>query len=80
MDNLLEIIGPLIVGAIYVLGSIFAKKNAAEDRPPAPRQRSRPEQDPDYADHQYEDQDEIRQKIMERQSGQSTQAAPNDTP
>lgn len=34
MDDFFEILGPLIVGAIYVLGSIFSKKDKADDGPP----------------------------------------------
>jgi len=79
MENLLEIIGPLIVGALYILGSIVSKKNDAKDRPPAPRQRSRRQVGPEEADRQRQEQYEIRQEILERQSGRGTHSAPEET-
>jgi hypothetical protein len=71
MDGFLEIIGPLVIGAIYVLGSIFSKKNEAEDESSAPRRG----QDLEDADFQRLVQEDERQRaiVRRRQSGQDNQ-------
>ncbi|MEM8867700.1 MAG: hypothetical protein AAGC73_05485 [Verrucomicrobiota bacterium] len=74
MDNLLEIIVPLIIAAIYFFGNIMSGKRD-EDAPakPAKRQRNAP-QDPDAEARQREIQEAIRRKIMERRAAASDEA------
>ena len=67
MDNLLEILVPLIFAAIYFFGNMLSGKKDEEDAPSGlPRQRSADEEDADAAERQRRIQDEIRRKIMER--------------
>lgn len=77
MDNLLEIIGPLIFGIIYVLGKLFAKKGDTEDGSPAGQQ----EEDPEEADRQRQEQEETLWQIMQQRghSRQTSQPAQDQT-
>jgi hypothetical protein len=62
MDNLLEILVPLIFAAIYFFGNMFSSKSEKEERPPA-RAPSAPA-DTDVDERQIQEQ--IRRKIMAR--------------
>jgi hypothetical protein len=67
MDNLLEILIPLIFAAIYFFGNMFSGKSPDEDGPPElPRQQGRDAEDVEAAERQRRIQEEIRRKIMER--------------
>ncbi|MGB0743496.1 MAG: hypothetical protein ACPGSB_03120 [Opitutales bacterium] len=81
MDNLLEILVPLIFAAIYFFGSMFGKSKDDEDAPPGqPRRRGADEQDADAVERQRRIQEEIRRKIMERRrsaEGSQTETVPS---
>lgn len=85
MDNILEILVPLIFAAIYFFGNMLSGKKEDEETPPAVPRRSG-ETDDESAERQRRIQEEIRRKIMERRragSGGSSvdQAAePNSQP
>lgn len=64
MDNLLEILVPVLFAAIYFFGNMFSKKSEDDVAPGAP---SRGE-DPEAAERQRRIQEEIRRKIMERRN------------
>jgi hypothetical protein len=78
MDNFFEIIGPLIFFVIYIVGKLFSKKDDAEDKQPAPRQRSRQEQDAEDADYQRNEQEGMMEQLL--QSGQIVQEARAEPP
>ena len=67
MDNILEILIPLIFAAVYFFGNAFSGKSKdEEDGPPTlPRGRDA-EDEPEVAERQRRIQEEIRRKIMER--------------
>lgn len=75
MDNIFEIIIPIVVAAIYFFGNMFSKGSSDGDSTP-----SHPSgQDPDVAERQRQIQEEIRRKIMERRQrteGSSTAPTP----
>lgn len=78
MDNILEILVPLIFAAIYFFGNMFGKSNEGEDASPG-QPRRRAAEDDDAAERQRNIQEEIRRKIMERRratEGGQPQAAP----
>lgn len=83
MDNILEILVPLIFAAIYFFGNMFSGKSKEdEDMPPGmPRRRdSGQDEEPDVIERQRRIQEEIRRKIMERRrasSGDQPQVAPS---
>jgi hypothetical protein len=81
MDNLLEILVPLIFAAIYFFGNMFSKKSEDEDVPAAPSHR-RTEEDPEAIERQRRIQAEIRRKIEERrhQEGAGRAPAPQASP
>ena len=64
MDNLLEILVPLIFAAIYFFGHMFSGKS--DDDAPAERPARRGGRDDEAAERQRKIQEEIRRKIMER--------------
>lgn len=76
MDNLLEIIIPVIIAAIYFFGNIFSKGGDSDDATPSWRPA---EQDPDVAAREREIRENLRRKIMERRQ-QSEGGAPAPTP
>ncbi len=78
MDNFFEIIGPLIFFVIYIVGKLFSKKDDAEDKQPAPRERSRQEQDAEDADYQRNQQEGMMEQLL--QSGQIVQEARAEPP
>ena len=68
MDNLLEILIPLIFAAIYFFGNMLSGKSEDDEESPSSSQRRRSSGDdgPDAAERQRRIQEEIRRKIMER--------------
>jgi hypothetical protein len=80
MDNLLEIIIPLAIAAIYFFGNMFSKGADKGDVPPIGRPSG---QDPDLAEQQRRIQESIRRKIMQRrqesEGGASGPTPPNLT-
>ncbi len=79
MDNLLEIIVPLIFAAIYFFGNMMSGKNEDESAP-APR-RGNEDQEADAIERQRRIQEEIRRKIMERRrAAEGTPGAPDSRP
>lgn len=77
MDNILEILVPLIFAAIYFFGNMFGKSKEEGDASPV-RPERRPAGDEEAAERQRNIQEEIRRKIMERRraSGSGERAAP----
>ncbi|TVP81492.1 MAG: hypothetical protein EA353_01485 [Puniceicoccaceae bacterium] len=65
MDNLFEILIPLIFAAVYFFGHLFNKKSDDESSP-----LSREMEDPEAAERQRRTQEEIRRKIMERRQAE----------
>jgi hypothetical protein len=79
MDNILEILIPLIFAAIYFFGNMFSGKS---DRDSAPSSgSSHQEKDPDVIERQRKIQEmrEIRRKIAQRRSSEGSRA-PLDVP
>ena len=78
MDNLLDILIPLIIAGIYFFGNMMSSKSEGENNAPKPRRKGGI--DPDAAERQRRIQEEIRRKIMERrqasEGGGSAQPAP----
>ncbi len=73
MDNILEILIPLIFAAIYFFGNMFSGES---DGGSAPSNSSgRQEEDPDVIERQRKIQEEIRRKIAERR-GEERSASP----
>lgn len=67
MDNLLEIIVPLIFAAIYFFGNMLSGKSQEDDAPTGiPRRRAPAEDDAEAVERQRRIQEEIRRKIVER--------------
>lgn len=81
MDNILEILVPLVFAAIYFFGSMFSGKKEDEEQPPpmVPREAASDENRDEEA-HQRRVQEEIRRKIMERRRAQSGDAPPPELP
>ena len=75
MDNLFEIIVPLIFAAIYFFGNMLSGKSD-DASAPAPRR----EEDPDAVERQRRIQEEIRRKIMERRNAEGQGASPASEP
>ena len=75
MDNILEILIPLIFAAIYFFGNMFSGKSDGDSAPSTPSGRQ--EEDPDVIERQRKIQEEIRRKIAQRRGGDA--AAPLDT-
>ncbi len=75
MDNLFEIIVPLIFAAIYFFGNMLSGKSD-DASAPAPRR----EEDPDAVERQRRIQEEIRRKIMERRNAEGQGASPPSEP
>ena len=81
MDNILEILIPLIFAAIYFFGNMFSGKSDGDSAPSNPSGRQ--EEDPDVIERQRKIQEEIRRKIAERRSSQGSRAplnAPSASP
>ncbi|MEO0508348.1 MAG: hypothetical protein AAF065_00630 [Verrucomicrobiota bacterium] len=81
MDNLLEILVPLIFAAIYFFGNMFSGKSQDDDAPSGtPRRGRAKEEDADAVERQRRIQEEIRRKIMERrrvsEQGEQPQPVP----
>lgn len=84
MENIFEILVPLLIAAVYFFGNMFSGNSQQdEQQPPAlPRQRSRPGEEAEELDaleRQRRIQAEIRRKIMERRlsaGSETPQAAP----
>jgi hypothetical protein len=75
MDNILEILIPLIFAAIYFFGNMFSGKSDGDSAPSSGSGRQ--EKDPDVIERQRKIQEEIRRKIAQRRGGEG--AAPLDT-
>lgn len=75
MDNILEILIPLIFAAIYFFGNMFSGKSDGDSAPSTPSGRQ--EEDPDVIERQRKIQEEIRRKIAQRRGGDAP--APLDT-
>lgn len=91
MENLLEILIPLIFAAVYFFGNMLSGKGEDEERPrprSARRSTSKPYEETDadreYAERQRRIQEEIRRKIEERRQAarekQEDVSAPTATP
>ena len=77
MDNILEILIPLIFAAIYFFGNMFSGKSDGDSAPSIPGGRQ--EEDPDVIERQRKIQEEIRRKIAERRGGEDSRS-PLDAP
>ncbi len=71
MDNLLEILVPLIFAAIYFFGNMLSGKKEDEDAPSGSPRRIENDDEDDAAERQRRIQEEIRRKIMERRRANS---------
>jgi hypothetical protein len=81
MDNFFEIIGPIIFFVIYIVGKLVSKKGDAEDKQPAPRQRSRQEQDAEEAEYQRLEQEGMLEQLWQsEQIAQTARAEPPAIP
>lgn len=82
MDNLLEILVPLIFAAIYFFGNMLSGKSREdEDAPPGmPRRRDSEDEDADAIERQRRIQEEIRRKIMERRRASEGEGPPQMAP
>ena len=81
MDNILEILIPLIFAAIYFFGNMFSGKSDGDSTPSNPSGRQ--EEDPDVIERQRKIQEEIRRKIAERRGEEGSRAplnAPSASP
>ena len=83
MDNILEILIPLIFAAIYFFGNMFSGKSDGGNTPS--NSSSRQEEDPDVIERQRRIQDmrEIRRRIAERRGGEDSRSplnAPSSSP
>jgi hypothetical protein len=75
MDNILEILIPLIFAAIYFFGNMFSGKSDGDSAPSIPGGRQ--EEDPDVIERQRKIQEEIRRKIAERRGEEGSRAPLN---
>ena len=81
MDNLLEILIPLILAAFYFFGNVFSGKKEDRSKPTPGRGRSGVDEEDDVMERQRRIQEEIRRKIMERRQAQGgTPAEPVEVP
>ncbi|MEM1223116.1 MAG: hypothetical protein AAGH40_10155 [Verrucomicrobiota bacterium] len=75
MDNIFEIIVPLIIAAVYFFGNMMSGKQQDDEAPPAPpakrNRRQTGTEDPGAEARQREIQEAIRRKIMERRAAAS---------
>ena len=81
MDNILEILIPLIFAGIYFFGNMFSGKSDGDSAPITPSGRQ--EEDPDVIERQRKIQEEIRRRIAERRGGgdsRSSLDAPSSSP
>lgn len=78
MDNILEILVPLIFAAIYFFGNMVTGKSKDDEDAPSqlPRRRNPDEIDPEIVERQRRIQEEIRRKIMERRQAGSESGVP----
>jgi hypothetical protein len=76
MDNILEILIPLIFAAIYFFGNMFSGKSDGDSAPSSGSGRQ--EEDPDVIERQRKIQEmrEIRRKIAQRRSSEGSRAHP----
>ena len=77
MDNILEILIPLIFAGIYFFGNVFSGKPDEDRAPSIPGGRQ--EEDPDVIERQRKIEEEIRRKIAERR-GEEGSRDPLDAP
>ena len=77
MDNILEILIPLIFAAIYFFGNMFSGKSDEDSA--TDTGVGRREEDPDAIERQRRIQEEIRRKIAERRAGEGSRS-PLGTP
>ena len=77
MDNILEILIPLIFAAIYFFGNILSGKSDGDSAPSSGSGRQ--EKDPDVIERQRKIQEEIRRKIAQRR-GEEDSRVPLDVP
>ena len=77
MDNILEILIPLIFAAIYFFGNMFSGKSDGDSAPSIPGGRQ--EEEPDIIERQRKIQEEIRRKIAQRRGGGDSRS-PLDAP
>ena len=77
MDNILEILIPLIFAAIYFFGNMFSGKSDGDSAPSSGSGRQ--EENPDAIERQRKIQEEIRRKIAQRRSSEGSRA-PQDVP
>ena len=77
MDNILEILIPLIFAAIYFFGNMFSGKSDGDSAPSIPGGRQ--EEEPDIIERQRKIQEEIRRKIAQRRGGEDSRS-PLDAP
>lgn len=81
MDNLLEILIPLIFAAFYFFGNVFSGKEEDTSEPTQARGRRGEDEEADVIERQRRIQEEIRRKIMERRPAQgSASVEPVETP
>ena len=81
MDNILEILIPLIFAAIYFFGNMFSGKSDGDSAPSSGSGRQ--EENPDAIERQRKIQEEIRRKIAQRRSSEGSRAplnAPSASP
>ena len=77
MDNILEILIPLIFAGIYFFGNMLSGKSDGDSAPNIPGGRQ--EEDPDVIERQRKIQEEIRRKIAQRRGGEGSRV-PLDAP
>ena len=81
MDNILEILIPLIFAGIYFFGNMFSGKSDGDSAPSTPSGRQ--EEEPDIIERQRKIQEEIRRKIAQRRGGEGSRLpldAPSSSP
>ena len=81
MDNILEILIPLIFAAIYFFGNMFSGKSDGDSAPS--NSSNRQEEDPDVIERQRKIQEEILRKIAQRRGGEDSRAplgSPSSSP
>ena len=81
MDNILEILIPLIFAGIYFFGNMLSGKSDGDSAPNIPGGRQ--EEDPDVIERQRKIQEEIRRKIAQRRGGEGSRVpldVPNSSP
>ncbi|ADE55149.1 hypothetical protein [Coraliomargarita akajimensis] len=77
MDQLFEILIPVIIAAVYFFSNVLNKKNSEEEGPRAPGSYDDGE---DYDERQRRIQEEIRRKIMERRQQQEEASSTSPPP